>query len=64
MKRLVVKETSTPTIAELQAEIVKLQERNHIILKRSKHWRKQAKKYKNLCTKLLQQQIKFNKQSE
>ena len=59
-KKSAEKEISTQTIADLQKELSLLQERHELVLQNNRYWKKQAKKYRKLCTKLLERQV-FNK---
>lgn len=56
-RRSLEKETYTRTIAKLQKELDLMKERQELVLKNNKYWKKQAKKYKKLCIKLLRRQI-------
>lgn len=65
LKRLISKKSaekviSTQTIADLQDELRILQARHELVLQNNRYWKKQAKKYRKLCAKMLERQV-FNK---
>lgn len=65
LKRLILrksaeKEIYTQTIADLQDELKILQARYELVLQNNKYWKRQAKKYRKLCAKMLERQV-FNK---
>lgn len=65
LKRLISKKSaekviSTQTIADLQDELKILQARYELVLQNNKYWKRQAKKYRKLCAKMLERQV-FNK---
>ena len=51
------KEISIQTIADLQDELKILQARHELVLQNNRYWKKQAKKYRKLCAKLLERQV-------